>query len=126
MGSALMLPWADRPPRRGGGWRASSRRRRIPLAEQERAHGQVDRAYLSVDAPRSRQVTLGEGTAVPAAYDLRPVATTAQRARRYAETMTDAKRVIEEDETALDAEDRVWLEEQLDLYRELLTFLREH
>ncbi len=40
--------------------------------------------------------------------------------------MTDAKQVIEEEETALDAEDRVWLDEQLDRYRELLTFLRDH
>jgi len=39
--------------------------------------------------------------------------------------MSDAKQVVEE-ETALDAEDRVWLEEQLDRYSELLTYLREH
>ena len=40
--------------------------------------------------------------------------------------MTDAKQVIEEEETALDAEDSVWLDEQLDRYSELLTYLREH
>ncbi len=40
--------------------------------------------------------------------------------------MTDAKELIEDDETVLDAEDRVWLEEQLDRYRELLSYLREH
>jgi hypothetical protein len=53
-------------------------------------------------------------------------ATAAAEAQRYAETMTDAKQVIEDEETALDAEDRVWLEEQLDRYSELLTYLREH
>jgi hypothetical protein len=40
--------------------------------------------------------------------------------------VTDARQVIEEEATALDAEDRVWLEEQLDRYSELLTYLREH
>ena len=40
--------------------------------------------------------------------------------------MTDPKELIEDDETVLDAEDRVWLEEQLDRYRELLSYLREH
>ena len=45
--------------------------------------------------------------------------------QRYAWTMTDARQVIDEEET-LDAEDRVWLYEQLDRYSELLTYLREH
>ena len=50
----------------------------------------------------------------------------AAASQRYGWTMTDAKQVIEEEETALDAEDRVWLDEQLDRYSELLTYLREH
>lgn len=40
--------------------------------------------------------------------------------------MTDAKQVIEEKDLVLDADDRVWLEEELDRYRELLAYLRDH
>ncbi|MEA2901832.1 MAG: hypothetical protein QOH36_1719 [Actinomycetota bacterium] len=40
--------------------------------------------------------------------------------------MTDAKQVIEEKELDLDADDRAWLKEELDRYRELLVYLREH
>lgn len=40
--------------------------------------------------------------------------------------MTDAKQVIAEGDAVLDAEDRVWLEEALDRYREVLAYLREH
>ncbi len=52
--------------------------------------------------------------------------TTAGGGQRYAEAMTDAKRVIEEKELDLDADDRVWLREALDRYRELLAYLHEH
>ena len=40
--------------------------------------------------------------------------------------MTDASRATEKTIPALDAEDRAWIDEQLQRYAELLTYLREH
>ncbi|MEA2931884.1 MAG: hypothetical protein QOI56_669 [Actinomycetota bacterium] len=82
----------------------------------------IVRAFL-LGEPNRRS---GQVPAVPVASTRGPVATAAAEAHGYAETMTDAKQVTEEEETTLDAEDRVWLDEQLDRYSELLTYLREH
>ena len=40
--------------------------------------------------------------------------------------VSEAKQVIEEEDLVLDADDRLWLEQELVRYSELLTYLREH
>lgn len=40
--------------------------------------------------------------------------------------MSEAKQVVEEENLILDADDRVWLAEELVRYRELLAYLRDH